>query len=152
MIEQNTATRMVVALEVIDGATSGAQLAECYGSVGFEKCGVVPADKTWAQWDDTVKTLIEEAGGEVNVDDDTDAALREWASKAGEDAVLMAVSTCETHVLAGRATRRRTHDAPRAARRPGARRREASSPWNAHQRWCSAVRSRSRPLEAVGRG
>ena len=45
----------MVALEVVDGATAGAKLVECYGSMGFKNCGVVPVDKTGEQWDDTVK-------------------------------------------------------------------------------------------------
>ena len=73
---------------MIGGATSGAKLADCYGSVGFKNCGVV---KTGKQRDDAVETLIEVAGGEGNVNDDTDEALRVWASKAARDAVLMAV-------------------------------------------------------------
>ena len=94
LISHNASSRVTVALEVIDGATTGTKLADCYAKVGFAKCGgAVPEDKVGEQWDVTMKALIEQAGGAGNMTTDTHNALQAWAYNAGQDAVLMVVQT-----------------------------------------------------------
>ena len=76
-------TPVTIALEAIDGATTGQKVVDCYREAGFETIGAVPMDKTGGDWEGTVAKLVTHGGVEDG------AALRAWAEKVGVDAMIM---------------------------------------------------------------
>ena len=76
-------TPMTIALEAIDGATTGQKVVDCCRAAGFETIGTVPMDKTGDDWENTVAKLVTYGGVEDG------AALREWADQVGMDAIIM---------------------------------------------------------------
>jgi hypothetical protein len=74
---------MTIALEAIDGATTGQKVVDCYRAAGFETIGTVPMDKTGGDWNNTIADLVKvmEVGDEI--------PLRKWADQVGMDAMIM---------------------------------------------------------------
>jgi len=76
-------TPMTIALEAIDGATTGQKVVDCYRAAGFETIGTVPMDKTGDDWEETVAKLVAHGGVENG------AALRAWANRVAPNSIIM---------------------------------------------------------------